>query len=123
MNNKYKLPLIIYDSECSLCKRFVQSLKVLDTKKYFNFESLYNKDLYESIDLISFEDCKKEVHLILDDQVLKGSEVVEYLVSLIPGVKKISWLIESEASKGAMNLFYKKLNSIRQKKKQGCRTC
>lgn len=122
MNSKYKLPLIIYDSECSLCKRFVQSLKVLDTKKYLNFESLYNKDLYESINLITFENCKKEVHLILEDEVLKGSEVIEYLVSKIPGVKKISWLIESEATKGAMNLFYKSLNSIRQKK-QGCKTC
>ncbi len=123
MNNKYKLPLIIFDSNCNLCCRFVKSLKILDSKNSLNFESLYHEDLYFEFDMINFEDCKKEVHLILNNEnVLKGTEVVEYLILKIPGVKKISWLIVSEATKGAMDLFYRKLNSIR-KKKQRCRTC
>lgn len=124
MTDKYKLPLIIFDSECTLCVRFTQALKALDQKNEISFESLYSEELYNEFKDLFLEDCKKEVHLILEDQqILKGPQVIEYLVAKIPGVKKVSWLIESKAAKGAMNLFYKKVNSIRLLQKQGCKTC
>lgn len=124
MTVKYKLPLIIFDSECTLCVRFTQALKALDQNNEIHYESLYNEELYQDFLELNLEDCQKEVHLIQEDQtILKGGEVVEFLIAKIPGVKKISWLIESKAAKGAMNLFYKKINSIRLLKKQGCKTC
>lgn len=123
MENDFKLPLIVFDSECSLCVRFTQALKLLDIKNTLNFESLYNENLYKQFNELDRDECEKEVHLVLDGEILKGPEVVEYLVERIPGAKKISWLIESEASKGAMNLFYKKINTMRLKQKKGCKTC
>ena len=123
MENDFKLPLIVFDSECSLCVRFTQALKVLDIKNTLNFESLYNENLYKQFSNLKQAECEKEVHLVLEDKILRGPKVIEYLVEKIPGAKKISWLIESDASKGAMNLFYKKVNSIRLKQKQGCKTC
>jgi predicted DCC family thiol-disulfide oxidoreductase YuxK len=106
-----------------MCTRFVQGIKLLDTKGELHFESIHNEMIYDIYENISFVECEKEVHLLLEDRILKGSEVIEYLVLKMPGVKKLSWLIESNAGKSAVNSFYKKLNTMRLNMKKGCRTC
>ena len=119
----YKTPLLVFDSECSLCLRFVQTLKKIDIKNTMNYECLHNKELYQYFTDLNFETCNEEVHLVLDDKILKGAEVIEYLVSKIPGVDKFAWLIKKDSSRSAMKFFYKKLNSIRVQSKKGCKTC
>lgn len=123
MYKKFKLPLLVFDSDCTLCVRFTQALKLIDTKSLIHFESLKNEELYEYFSSISLNECQKELHLITKDKVYRGSEVIDYLIILIPGVEKISWLVRSNAAKSATNLFYKKINSLRLKQKKGCKTC
>ena len=60
-----------------------------------------------------------------NENIIKGSEVIKYLVHKIPAVEKFSWLIEKESSQKAMDVFYDKVNEVRKKikKSKGCTDC
>jgi predicted DCC family thiol-disulfide oxidoreductase YuxK len=116
--------ILLYDSECQLCNRFKKTLDILDTKKTIKFISIYEQNIYIDYPELSKEECESVIHLIDDDKkIYRGSEVIEQLLLSFPQVKKFAWLIESESSKKAMNIFYKKLNQMREMKKASCYTC
>ena len=75
---------------------------------------------------LNFEDCSEEIHLV-DEQgaIHKGGEVIKYLALKIPGVSKLSWLIESDSTQKAMDVFYEKVNSVRKsnQEKRNCTSC
>lgn len=119
-----KKNILIFDSECSLCSRFQKALEMIDKDEHLEYRSIQDEKIYEEFPILNKDACAKEVHLIdIDGHLYVGSEVIEFLVKLIPGVSKFSWLLESESSKKAMDLFYGKLNDIRRMKKRKCYTC
>jgi len=121
MNDKN---ILFYDSECSLCSRFQKALEMLDKGENLAYLSVHEEEIYQTYPMLNQQACEKEVHLIdTEGNIFVGAEVIEFLVKLIPGVSKFSWLIESESSKKAMDMFYGKLNDIRKMKKRNCYTC
>lgn len=120
-----KLPLLIFDPECPLCVRFTQALRLVDKAGTINYEPLDNEKIYEHFSFLNQDECEQVVHLVLEkDQVLKGGEVVEYLIKKIPGVEKFSWLLDPESTQKAADAFYKKVNDVRKYiKKHGCKSC
>lgn len=119
------LPLLIFDSECPLCVRFSQGLKLLDKEGKFNFASVYDDELYKKYPFLNQEECEDVVHLVISEiEILKGGEVLEYLIREIPAVEKLAWLLDSEKTKNAVNAFYKKVNEVRRfVKRRGCTGC
>jgi predicted DCC family thiol-disulfide oxidoreductase YuxK len=116
--------ILLYDPECQLCSRFKKALEALDSKKMIRFNSVYDPAIYLEYPELDRVDCEEEIHLIDDNRkIYRGSEVIEKLLLSFPQVKKFAWLIDSESSKKAMNVFYKKLNQIRQMKKANCYSC
>lgn len=121
MTDKYKL---FYDSECSLCSRFQKALEMLDKGERVEYFSINDEKTFKEFPELDEEACFEAVHMIAPEgDILVGSEVVEKLVKLIPGVSKFAWLIESESSKKAMNIFYDRLNDMRLMKRRGCFRC
>lgn len=120
-----KLPLLVFDSECPLCVRFTQALKLVDKDNDINYISLYEENLYEQFPFLNKDECEDVVHLILsNNEVLRGGEVVEYLIHKIPAVEKFAWLMNPESTKKAAEAFYKKVNDVRKfVKKHGCKSC
>lgn len=117
-------PILIYDSECSLCNRFAHSIQKFETTSHIEIESLHNDQLYSDHPILSKESCEESVHLLLDEEhVLSGPQVLEYLIKLNPKIKKISWLIESDAGQKAMNLFYNSANLYRESLLNRCPKC
>ncbi len=123
MNTPEK-PILIYDGDCPLCVRFKQALEFLDKDGRIQVVSLQSDELFEKYSQLSKSECEKEIHLLQDDgEVLSGPKVIEYLVSIFPGVRKFSWLVESESGKKAVNFFYDKVNELREKVKKDCPGC
>jgi len=117
-------PILLFDSECPLCERFANSIARMESTEHIKLEPLSNSNLYQDFPILNYEQCKKEVHLLLSkDEVLKGAKVIEYLITLNPKVKKISWLIQSNAGQKALDIFYKSSNLYRESLLNRCPKC
>lgn len=117
---------IIFDSECPLCLRFKQGLEFMDSSKKLRFLSLQDSNVFDEFPDLNPESCQSQVHLITSDRkILKGPEVVEYLIKTLPAVSKLSWLLDSESGKKATQFFYQKVEELREilKEKEDCNEC
>ena len=120
----YQLPLILFDPECPLCLRFKQGLQYLD--KSLTFVSAREDAVYQEFPELNRQECLEKVHMVtLDREVLKGPEVVDFLVMTLPGVSKLSWLLDNEQGKKVKDYFYQKVEELRElsTKKDDCKQC
>lgn len=123
LKSKYSY-ILIYDPDCPLCLRFKQALGFMDTKKNLEFKSVQDPAVYLSYPQLNKEECLDEIHMLSSSgKVFRGADVVSELITIFPGVSKISWLIEKESSKKAADFFYKSLNNIRKAVKKDCPKC
>ena len=124
MNSKYEY-LLIYDDECPLCKRFKQALELMDTKGIIDFKEVADRSIYIEYPNLNQRKCEEVIHMIGEKgRIFRGGEVINELVGLFPGASKLSWLIDSESSKKATDIFYQSLNKIRGlTKKTDCPKC
>ena len=118
------LPILIYDQECTMCNRFKQALENLPGSRDINFIPLQNEDIFKKYSILDPLKCADSVHLLVEEnKVLVGPEVIEHLVKIIPGISKLSWLLDKEAGKKAVGLFYKSINEYRKSKWNPCKEC
>jgi len=123
-DEKYSLPLLLYDDECPMCVRFAQSLKMLDATKSINSVSIYDVGIYKVYPELDMDECEEVIHLIDENHVvLKGPAVLEYLIKTSPAVSKFSWLIERGMGKHALEFFYNRVNDYRNIIKSHCTEC
>ena len=120
-----KLPILLFDADCSFCVRFTQGIKLIDKEKIINLIPIQDEAIYNEFESLTFEDCSETIHLITaEKKILKGSEAIKELVSIIPTAAKFSWLIESNSAQKAVDAFYSKVNDIRKNKREsGCSGC
>lgn len=121
---KYHLPLILYDPECPLCLRFKQGLEFLD--KSICFTSARDEEVYREFPQLNRAACLEKVHMLTaDGKVLKGQEVVDHLLTHLPGVGKLAWLLDNDQGKKVKDFFYQKVEELREltTKKDDCEQC
>lgn len=119
-----QFPIILFDPECPLCLRFKQGLSLMD--KNLVFISVREESTFERFPELSRQECLEKVHLIKDSgEVISGPDVVDYLVERLPGVKKLSWLLDSDQGKKVKNFFYDKVEELRRLtvKNSSCSSC
>lgn len=120
----YQLPLILYDPECPLCLRFKQGLQFLD--KNLTFVSARDSEVYLSFPELDRQACLDQVHMLTADRkILKGPEVVDYLLERMPGVSKLAWLLDNDQGRKVKDFFYQKVEELRElsTKKDDCNQC
>lgn len=64
--------------------------------------------------------------ITIERNILKGPEVVDQLIKTLPGVSKLSWLLDSEQGKKVKDYFYQKVEELREltnKKNDECEQC
>ncbi len=122
---KYQFPLVLYDPDCPLCLRFKQGLEHLD--KNLHFVSAREENVYLVFPHLNRESCLEKVHMLTSkEEVLAGTEVVDYLLKSLPGVSKLAWLLDNDQGKKVKDYFYEKVEELRElttKKDQGCEQC
>lgn len=121
---KYQIPLLIFDPDCPLCLRFKQGLELMN--KEVSFVPLTDKEVFETFPILNEEECHLQVHLLVsEDRVLKGPEVVDYLLESTPMVSKLAWLLDNPAGDKIKDFFYQKVEELREivKEKQNCTDC
>jgi predicted DCC family thiol-disulfide oxidoreductase YuxK len=120
-----KLPILLYDQECELCKRFKLSVENIDREQLINFIPIQDEQVYFYFDQLDIKECYEKVHLIdQDNKIYQGKEVIEFLVNIFPQVSKFSWLLESNMGQKALDFFYDKVNEYRKKSlKKNCHKC
>lgn len=115
---------VIYDSECTLCVRFRKALELIDIKKDVSFLSLHDPKTFISYPELNKEDCEESIHLVKQTgEVLVAGDALSYLITILPGVKKFSWLLDSESGQNATKAFYRRINEMRVMRKRKCYTC
>ena len=124
VKNKYDLPIILFDSECSLCVRFKQSLDRIGASDKYNMISLHDEYVYELYPFLNKEQCQEAIHMVDENkQIFIGSDTLEQIVKNYPAVSKFSWLIESEMGKKTLDLFYSMSNRYRDSLLNKCPKC
>jgi len=124
VQKNFELPLLVYDGDCSMCERFAKSIQRFESTEHIHIHSFRDEEVFTTFSMLNSKDCDKEVHLILEDRsVLKGARVIEHLITLNPKIKKISWLIESDAGRKAIDIFYKSANIYRETLLNRCPKC
>ena len=122
-----KLPLLVYDDQCSMCLRFKQSLERLDLNHEITYVPLSETRVFELYPQLKAEDCRTKVHLLKKDgSIVTGGDVISEVVKVIPGVGKLAWLLDTDVGKSASTFFYEHVESIRKKlksKDDDCGSC
>jgi predicted DCC family thiol-disulfide oxidoreductase YuxK len=122
--NKYPVPFVIYDDQCILCVRFKQAFEKSSQKSTLHFVPLSDDEVFGQYQILDKAQCQKEIHMVKENlEILKGPEVLEYLLQNMPWCQPFLWLIESENGKKALNYFYQKSDMLREKLKRDCGTC
>ena len=122
--NKYQLPIFLFDSECSLCVRFKQSLERIGALEKYNMLSLHDDHIYELYPELDKEKCLDAIHLMDENkQIFVGSDALEQLIKNFPAVSKFAWLIESEMGKKTLDIFYSLSNKYRDSLLNSCPKC
>ena len=124
---KLSYPLILFDSECPLCVRYKQSLLRLDLDKKFSFTSIHDSETTKYIEVDESKnanDFKNKLHVFTSSsEFLEGADALSFIVELLPGASKFSWLIESNMGKKAINFFYEMSDQYRRSLLNRCSSC
>jgi predicted DCC family thiol-disulfide oxidoreductase YuxK len=126
MDKNFNTPLLLFDHECQLCVRFIQSLERIHLEQEINMVSVHEPGVYQKYTFLDKQACLDSIHLVIDkenEQVLVGEEAVEYLISLNPQIKKFTWLIESKMGQKAISFFYHAANKYRESLLNRCSGC
>ncbi len=114
---------ILYDSECMMCARFKKGLELMDKNSKITFYSIHDPKTFELFPSINPKEARSIVHLIKDDKTYKGGEAISELIKIYPGVNKLVWLLDSQAGKKAMDLFYTKIDELKKSRLNPCPKC
>jgi predicted DCC family thiol-disulfide oxidoreductase YuxK len=121
---KIKYPVLLFDDECLLCKRFKLALERMDIDKKLNFINLHEFEQYELNVELELSQLKEAIHLVDEDHnIFIGAEVIPYLAKSLPGIKKIAWLLDTGMGKKASEIFYHTVNELKNSKYNYCPKC
>jgi predicted DCC family thiol-disulfide oxidoreductase YuxK len=123
-DNNNQTAILFYDSECTLCLRFKQSLDRLPGTDVIIKKSVREESTFTDYPQLDRQNCLKEVHLLKPDgTIIKGSDVITFLLEQFPGVKHFAWLIESEMGQKAVAFFNDTVEQYRKAMVNQCGGC
>ena len=121
MQNK---EILLYDENCSLCKRFKEALERLPGTENILMVSVHDENIYSTFPQLNKDECLKEIHFLdINLNVFKGSEALTRIVNRFPGAKNFAWLIESDMGQKVIYYFNKTAKFYREYLIKDCKNC
>jgi predicted DCC family thiol-disulfide oxidoreductase YuxK len=116
--------IILYDENCSLCKRFKDALERIPGTEKIKMISVHDEHIYHSFPQLDKNECLKEIHFLDSNlNVFKGKDAVTQIIKKFPLAEKFSWLVESEMGQKAINYFNEVAKSYRDHLIKDCKNC
>ena len=120
----FKTPIILFDNDCILCKRFKESLEKIPDIEEYSFIPVQNEDIFSAFPRLDKKECLETLHLIdLEGNIHQGGQAVSHLIEKFPIVSKFAWLIEKDMGKKTVDFFYNVVNKYRKSLKKKCPKC
>ena len=117
MNNINLKWTLLYDEECSLCRKYAEIIELYDKNHNISLISLQNH--YENDQSIPFNILMEDIHLLgKRGLILKGDDAIKKLISIIPPSKPFRWMIESNTFNKSATMLYRMGKKFRK-----CREC
>jgi Uncharacterized protein conserved in bacteria len=117
-------PIILYDKECHLCIRFMESFQRIPETNKYSFIPIQDENIFSTYPQLNQEECFETLHLIdKDEKIWKGGEAISLLIEQFPLVSKFKWLIEKDMGKKTVKIFYDVVNKYRKAIKRSCPKC
>ena len=120
----FKAPIILFDNDCILCKRFKESLEKIPEIHEYSFIPIQNDNIFSAFPHLNKEECFETLHLIdFEGKVYQGGKAVSHLIEKFPMVAKFAWLVEKDVGKKTVDFFYNAVNKYRKALKRKCPKC
>jgi len=96
---------LYYDKNCTLCTRFARYVKKLDQ------EQMIFCIPYQETERLPFglekDQLAAAVHLVYaDGRIFIGPSAMEELCCILPGIQKVSWMLQTNYGRGLNRLIY-----------------
>jgi predicted DCC family thiol-disulfide oxidoreductase YuxK len=115
---------ILYDDNCSLCKRFKEGLEKIPGTENIMMISVHDENIYSVFPQLNKEECLKEIHFIdLNLNIFKGKDALTKIIKKFPLAEKFSWLIESGMGQKAIDFFNEVAKTFREELNKKCKGC
>ncbi|GAB4366296.1 MAG: hypothetical protein Kow00128_09610 [Deltaproteobacteria bacterium] len=103
-----KPPVLVFDGECSVCRKTVEWIRARAPENAFEFLSLHAEDLAERFPFLDPSACKRAAHLIHPDgRVLVGEQTAPEVLARIPGYGWAAFLLRLPGVRGLSRLAYR----------------
>lgn len=121
MQNK---EIILYDENCSLCRRFKEALERIPGTEKIMMVSVHDENIYGTFPQLDKNECLKEIHFLdLNLNIFKGKDALTQIIKRFPLAEKFSWLIESGMGQKVINYFNDTAKFYRDHLIKDCKNC
>ena len=114
---------VLYDGQCSLCRRSVEQLARRDTRRALELRDLHATNLQQLHPALTREACVREMHVVTaDGRVLAGFDAFRYLWRQLPSTRWWAWVLYVPPAPLAGRLVYRWIARHRLALRCGCDT-
>ena len=101
--------VLIYDGECSVCRKAVDWIRARSAPGGFDFLSFHSGELERRFPLLDREACRKAAHLVLPDgTVLAGERIAPEVFARLPGYAWLARLLRFPGVRIFSRAFYRR---------------
>jgi len=100
--------VLLYDGECSVCRKTVEWIRMRAPEGAFEFLSLHAEDLARRFPGLDPAACKRAAHLVLPDgRILVGEQTAPEVLDRLPGYGWAAFLLRLPGMRGLSRVAYR----------------
>lgn len=108
MNDRTGPAVLIYDGECSVCRKTVEWIRARAPEGAFEFLSLHSEELERRFPFLDRAACKRAAHLVLPDgKVFVGEQAAPEVLDRIPGCRWAARFLHLPGARGLSRIAYR----------------
>lgn len=100
--------VLVYDGECSVCRKTVEWIRARAPEGTFEFLSLHSEELTRRFPSLDRAACKRAAHLVLPDgSLLVGEQAAPEVFERIPGCRWAARCLRLPGARGLSRVAYR----------------
>lgn len=100
--------VLIYDGECSVCRKAVEWIRARAVRESFEFLSLHSEEMARRFPFLDPPECRRAAHLVLaDGTVLAGERAAAEIFDRVPGFRWAARCLRLPGARGLSRIAYR----------------